>query len=182
MKKGSKRFVIIFFTSLSLLVSVSYYYNIYTIVSQNLKLYSSFSYLIHSDLLLFLLMSTMDSTISLNVYKNFTRIAKPFFSAANNWLPTATRLSSIQSTWQLFRFLLNKKTKEYYDNCIDELTIDLIEARKFRKKYKRNWCAICLWMRTFVVFLECLRIQGWAWALNLLLPPALRNWFSRLGK
>lgn len=62
--------------------------------------------------------------------------------------------------WELFGFLLPRKTREkVYDEIRNELLEDYYYTRKkYRTKWARRWLTLCFTFRTFLVIGDCWRV------------------------
>lgn len=85
--------------------------------------------------------------------------------------------------WDLFRYLLPKKTQEsLYDPAHAELLEDYLTSKRYRSKWAKRWINFCFSFRTILLILDCWRvllIEKSTGFLLLFLPSELREWISR---
>jgi hypothetical protein len=89
--------------------------------------------------------------------------------------------STASKFWDILGFLFSRRMREHvYDPVIEELKEDMLLARARRRSpAARRWLQVCFFVRTSVVFLDCVRI-ALSRPLGRLLPVTLKAWWRLL--
>jgi len=119
-------------------------------------------------------------TLDQSIFDNhFMRDLLPDDTGAVPW---STLLTGFPRFWELFGFLLSRRTRErIFEPAYHDLLSRYMLSRqkRFRTPWARRWLNFCFTFRTLLLVLQCCKVTFCGGALAVLLflvPPAVKEW------